>query len=158
MQTEHYLYPSPLGELFLTIHHGQLAALEYEPARQDVFIDELPEGGIRDWLDAYFAGGKAQPIPPCFVQGTDFQRRVWRAMGEIPPGQTRTYGEIARILGSAPRAVGQACKRNHLPIFIPCHRVVGRQTVGGYEGATSGHRLDRKSWLLQHEKNHSFSA
>jgi methylated-DNA-[protein]-cysteine S-methyltransferase len=158
MQIEHYRYQSPLGELFLTIHHGQLAALEYEPAKLDVFVDQLPDGGIRDWLDAYFAGGKARPMPPYFVRGTDFQRRVWQAMSEIPPGQTRTYGEIAQILGSAPRAVGQACKRNHIPIIIPCHRVVGRQTVGGYEGATSGYRLDRKSWLLHHEKNHSFSA
>lgn len=88
------------------------------------------------------------PIPPT---GTEFQRRVWQAIAAIPRGEVRTYGELARLLGSAPRAVGQACGANPYPLAIACHRVVSRQGIGGFAGATQGHLLASKRWLLIHE-------
>jgi len=89
---------------------------------------------------------------PYAAQGTPFQQRVWRAIAAIPSANTRTYGELARMLGSAPRAVGGACGSNPVPLVIPCHRVVaagGR--LGGFMHSHSSFPLNIKRWLLQHE-------
>lgn len=75
-----------------------------------------------------------------------FTGEVMRAMGRIPPGETRTYGEIAAELETAPIAVGQACGRNPVPVIVPCHRIVGRDSLVGYMGG-----LDLKRRLLAHE-------
>jgi len=71
------------------------------------------------------------------LEVTDFQQRVLKELQSIPFGETRTYGEIARILKTSPRAVGNACRSNPLPIIIPCHRVVAANGIGGYDGAKS---------------------
>jgi methylated-DNA-[protein]-cysteine S-methyltransferase len=84
-------------------------------------------------------------------RGTPFQRRVWNAIALIPPGRTRTYGEIARELGSAPRAVGQACGENPFPLAVPCHRVVSASGLGGFAHKDEGYLLAVKRWLLSHE-------
>jgi methylated-DNA-[protein]-cysteine S-methyltransferase len=88
---------------------------------------------------------------PLHLEGTPFQRRLWEALCEIPCGRTQTYGELARRLGAEPRAVGQACGDNRLPILIPCHRVVAADGIGGFAHATSGYLLEAKRWLLAHE-------
>jgi methylated-DNA-[protein]-cysteine S-methyltransferase len=72
---------------------------------------------------------------PLQAVGTPFQRRVWDAIAAIPRGRTRSYGDIARELGSAPRAVGQACGENPYPLVIPCHRVVSARGIGGFAHA-----------------------
>lgn len=84
--------------------------------------------------------------------GTDFQRRVWEQIAAIPRGQTRTYGDLARALRSAPRAVGQACGTNHFPLVIPCHRVVAANGLGGFAHHSSGYLLEVKRRLLAHEE------
>lgn len=88
---------------------------------------------------------------PLKAAGTPFQRRVWNAISAIPRGRTRSYGDIARDLGSAPRAVGQACGENRYPLVIPCHRVVSASGVGGFAHAEGGYLLRIKRWLLVHE-------
>jgi len=88
---------------------------------------------------------------PLEVEGTPLQKGVWQAMCAIPRGRTRTYGELARELGTEPRAVGQACGDNRLPIVIPCHRVVASDGLGGFGHATGGYLLEAKRWLLMHE-------
>lgn len=88
---------------------------------------------------------------PLSYQGSVHQLRVWQALLAIPPGQTRTYGDIARLIGSSPRAVGQACGANPLPILIPCHRVVGKTNRGGFMHRQDSAALSYKDWLLQHE-------
>jgi methylated-DNA-[protein]-cysteine S-methyltransferase len=96
---------------------------------------------------------------PVVVEGLPLQRAVWDAMCAIPRGMTRTYGDIARELGtrfpaSVPvdaRAIGQACGDNRLPIVIPCHRVVAADGIGGFGHATGGYLLEVKRWLLMHE-------
>ncbi len=85
--------------------------------------------------------------------GTPFQLRVWQALRAIPPGRPVTYGALARQLGTAARAVGQACGANPLPILIPCHRVVAANGLGGFMHAASGAPLAVKSWLLAHEQH-----
>ena len=69
----------------------------------------------------------------------------------IPPGKVMTYGEVARQLDSSPRAVGNACRANPLPIIIPCHRIVGQTGTGGYGGFRTGKVVEIKHWLLHHE-------
>jgi len=84
--------------------------------------------------------------------GTVFQQSVWRIMQTVEAGKTLTYGEIAASLNSSPRAVGNACRRNPIPVLIPCHRVVAKNGIGGFAGQTEGDVLDIKHWLLAHEK------
>jgi len=90
--------------------------------------------------------------------GTAFQRRVWEQIAAIPLGQTRTYGDLARLLGSAPRAVGQACGSNYFPLLIPCHRVVAAKGLGGFAHASGGYLLEVKRRLLAHEQPGMASA
>lgn len=82
---------------------------------------------------------------------TAFQQKVLKQLLLIPYGETRTYGEIAKILKTSPRAVGNACRNNPVPIIIPCHRVVAANGIGGYAGETEGALLDIKYRLLQLE-------
>jgi methylated-DNA-[protein]-cysteine S-methyltransferase len=85
--------------------------------------------------------------------GTAFQRRVWEQIAAIPCGETRTYGDLARLLRSAPRAVGQACGTNYFPLVIPCHRVVAAKGLGGFAHASGGYLIDVKRRLLAHERD-----
>ena len=82
---------------------------------------------------------------------TPFQLRVLKQLQKIPYGETRSYGQIARILKTSPRAVGNACRNNPLPIIIPCHRVVAANGIGGYDGARTGTLLNIKRRLLEME-------
>uniref|UniRef100_A0A450VGG9 Methylated-DNA-[protein]-cysteine S-methyltransferase n=1 Tax=Candidatus Kentrum eta TaxID=2126337 RepID=A0A450VGG9_9GAMM len=88
------------------------------------------------------------PIAP---GGTPFQQRVWQALRSIPPGKTVSYSMLAVQLGTGARAVGNACRKNPIPIIIPCHRVVGIRDSGGFMGARVGKPLAIKQWLLRHE-------
>lgn len=91
---------------------------------------------------------------PLYQQGTAFQRQVWQTLCEIPSGEVRTYGELANLLGSGARAVGNACRANPVPLVVPCHRVVGVSGIGGFMGQRDQNTpaLQYKSWLLQHEQ------
>lgn len=107
---------------------------------------------LADELEAYWHN-PAHTFDLLFVPaGTPFQLRVWHALMAIPAGQPATYGALAKQLGTAARAVGQACASNPLPILIPCHRVVAANGPGGFMHASSGAPLDVKTWLLAHEQ------
>ncbi|CAE6485961.1 methylated-DNA-[protein]-cysteine S-methyltransferase [Nitrosomonas nitrosa] len=87
------------------------------------------------------------------ISGTVHQQRVWNAIQRIPCGSTRSYADIAHQLHSAPRAIGQACGANRLPIVIPCHRVIAKDgSLGGFMHASDGMPLNIKRWLLEHER------
>jgi methylated-DNA-[protein]-cysteine S-methyltransferase len=90
---------------------------------------------------------------PLLEAGTDFQRRVWSEIAAIPRGNVKTYGQVARLIGSAPRAVGQACGANWFPLIIPCHRVTASGGLGGFSNQDdeNGFHLSVKRWLLRHE-------
>lgn len=104
-------------------------------------------------LREYFAGARREFDLPLAPAGTEFRRRVWDALREIPFGETRTYRDIAEAVGCrAPRAVGQANRHNPLPIVVPCHRVLAVGGIGGYAGYSGeGRGIDTKRWLLRHE-------
>lgn len=104
--------------------------------RQDFAYKENLEKRVAAWVERYFVGEETE-FPkdiPLDVEGTEFQRRVWDELRQIPYGKTRTYGEIAVILGEpgAARAVGSACGKNPILLAIPCHRVVGASGLGGF--------------------------
>jgi methylated-DNA-[protein]-cysteine S-methyltransferase len=90
----------------------------------------------RHQLEAYFERRLTRFDLPLRPGGSPFEQRVWAAMRQIPHGQTRSYGELAMEVGSAPRAIGGACGRNPIPIVIPCHRVLARNGLGGYSGGS----------------------
>ena len=124
---------SPLGPLTLVAEDGALARLGWGRARSEDDSNLLTHAAAQ--LAAYFAGELRDFDLPVAPEGTEHDRRVWRAMQAIPSGETRAYGEIARAIGSAARAVGNACGRNPIPIVIPCHRIVGANgALGGYSG------------------------
>lgn len=89
---------------------------------------------------------------PLNVAGTEFQKKVWRALGKIPPGKPVTYGALAKRLKTSARAIGGACRENPVPIVVPCHRVTGATDRGGYMGQTRGPAVRMKHWLLSHEE------
>lgn len=107
---------------------------------------------VCEQLTAYFANPDFRFSLPLQFNSTVHQGKVWQAMCAIPRGRTRQYGELARELASSPRAVGQACGANPIPIVIPCHRVVGKTGLGGFANHSEGLTLDIKRWLLAHEQ------
>lgn len=130
----------------------RVTAIGYLPpsARRVPPRNSLAEEAARQ-LQAYLAHPDARFDLPLLIEGTPFQRRLWAALGEIPRGRTLTYGELARRLDAEPRAVGQACGDNRLPVVIPCHRVVAANGIGGFAHSTGGYLLEAKRWLLAHE-------
>lgn len=129
-----------------------VSALDYLPAdaSEQPPVDYATQMVVEQ-LEAYFDDPHYRFTARLAPAGTAFQQRVWAALREILPGTVLTYGELARQLDSAARAIGGACRNNPLPILIPCHRVVGRQGLGGYAGAVTGDPLAIKRWLLRHE-------
>lgn len=113
-----------------------------------------PDRTVRRYFDRYFAGARPGPEPALDLRrGTALQQRIWHAVRRIPSGQTRTYGAVARALGRArlARAVGQAMARNPVAPFVPCHRVVACNGLGGYGG---GLVLKRRLLELEQGRQH----
>ena len=139
---------TPLGALTLSEDEGAIVALDWGRGRDQ---EETP--GLRaaaDQLQDYFDGQRAEFDLNLAPFGTPFRQRVWAALRAIPAGETRSYGDIARLLGSSARAVGQANSANPIPIIIPCHRVVGSGgLLGGYSG---GEGPETKRYLLELER------
>ena len=106
---------------------------------------------LLEQLKSYFISASLFKTIPLAAKGTVFQKSVWRELIDIPLGETRTYGEIAKKLNSSARAVGNACRKNPIQLIIPCHRVISAKGIGGYSGKTEGKQLNIKRWLLAHE-------
>lgn len=140
---------SPFGLLLLAVSARGLCWLSIGASRAHLLAElrrHYPHARLRRgtprqyfWWGAWqrwLAGQQEACDLPLDLRGTPFQLRVWEALRRIPPGQTRTYGEIAQAIGRprAARAVGQACAANPLPLLIPCHRVIGSGgRLGGYQ-------------------------
>lgn len=143
---------SPLGPLTLVEEDGALVQLAFD-GYTVLESEEVDSPLLREaerQLASYFAGQLQVFSLPLCTKGTPFQEKVWCALQKIPYGETRTYGELAAMIGqpTAARAVGGANHRNPLAIIIPCHRVVAAHGgLGGYGGG-----LDKKQWLLALEE------
>ena len=139
---------TPLGEVTISEDDGAIVALDWGRGRDQARSPLLDEAVAQ--LQDYFDGGRSDFDLPLRAHGTAFQQRVWDALRAIPIGQTRSYGELAKLLGSSARAVGQANGSNPIPIFIPCHRVLAAAgALGGYSGLEGP---PTKLWLLEHER------
>ncbi len=124
---------TPLGRVTLVASGDALTGLHWGRAGREDASPLLDEAAVQ--LAAYFAGGRRSFDLPLSPHGTAHDGAVWQAMRDIPPGGTRSYGDVARTVGSSPRAVGGACRRNPLPIIVPCHRIVAvNGALGGWSG------------------------
>ena len=138
---------SPLGPLTLAAGDGALTALRWGKAKREDASPLLDRAAAA--LATYFSGDLRHFDLPVAPEGTDHDRAVWQAMQQIPPGKTRSYGEVARAIRSSPRAVGNACGRNPIPIIVPCHRIVAAGGgLGGYSGQGGA---ETKRFLLELE-------
>lgn len=147
------IFSAPFGKLGIRCSDTDLLSIEFLPAQTKV---QSPLGAMAKTvcteLEAYLADAKHEIDLPFELDGTHHQCNVWQAMLDIPCGQTQTYGELAKKIGSSAQAVGQACGSNPIPIVIPCHRVLGKTGLGGFMKQTEGASLDIKRWLLAHER------
>lgn len=106
---------------------------------------------IQEAIQHYLQDSTQLDQLPLQLAGTPFQQKVWQAISRIPPGQTLTYTELAQQVGSGARAVANACGANPIPLFIPCHRVVAANGLGGFMKGRKSDSLNIKRWLLDHE-------
>lgn len=145
--------PAPIGRVGVRLRAGRVVDIAFLPARARLRASRDPAvRAVCAELARYFADPSHTPEVPLALEGTAFQRRVWRLLKRIPSGRTASYGELARRLRSSPRAVGGACRANPVPIVVPCHRVVARSGLGGFMGRRAGPATRIKERLLAHER------
>lgn len=144
---------SPIGALGILINDNKLTRINFLSSNFKTHNDKsnklLQE--VIQQLNQYFKNSHYSFDLPLQINGTDFQKKVWRAMQKIPLGKAKTYGNVAKEINSGPRAVGAACRTNPIPIIIPCHRIVAANNLGGFNGKSTGFTIEMKKWLLTHE-------
>lgn len=153
-------FASPLGQMVLCCDGTSLTAVTFSGQKYEE--SHIPADAVwgtclvleqtKRWLSQYFSGKIPDFLPPFRLNGTAFQRKVWKALLEIPYGETVTYGELAnRLHCRSAQAIGGAVGRNPISILIPCHRVIGANgSLTGYAGG-----VEKKEFLLALEKHHS---
>lgn len=160
MKYSYFNYPSPIGILNIKFIKRGILGISFPDNEENINCKEiyvrkcdlLIYKYIFNELNEYFIGRINKFEMPLIMQGTEFQKKVWQQVMKIPYGEQMTYGEIAKAIGvpKGARAVGNANHQNKLPIIIPCHRVIGVDgKLTGYAGG-----LERKKWLLNHEKKY----
>jgi len=162
MTLNRFIHDSPVGPLTVVADGDTLVMISFpdfegravrqtkKALKGETVVDGPPHARIAAALDAYFAGDlHALDELPIAPRGTDFEQSVWRELRNIPAGETRSYGDVAKALGrpTATRAVGRANGINPIPLVVPCHRVIGAD--GSLTGFGGG--LETKAWLLRHE-------
>lgn len=144
---------TPFAMLGIRSDGARLAGIDFLPlsesalAPKDAFTRRVAEQLAAYLRDPDFVFDLALDL-----RGTTHQQKVWRRLAAIPRGQVSTYGDIAQAIGSSPRAVGQACGANPIPVIIPCHRVISKHGAGGFMHQSGGDALSIKHWLLRHER------
>ncbi len=151
--------PTPFAVIGIHCDADAITGIEFLPPDTPALHPEndfarLVCEAILDYLE------HANPLPPVPMKpaGTPFQQRVWSAISQIPPGQTWTYTNLAKQVSSGARAVANACGANPIPLFVPCHRVVAVNGIGGFMQGRNPSSLNIKHWLLAHERGKSQSA
>ncbi len=144
-----------VGTLIWTAQGDVLESIHLDVGPRPMTPGVVPHSGVlkeahRQWHRYLEAPSHAFDLP-LKSPGSPFQQRVFSALREIPPGTVWTYGELARVVGSAPRAVARGLRCNPYPVIVPCHRVVAQGHLGGYCGHVVGPMMTIKRWLLWHE-------
>jgi methylated-DNA-[protein]-cysteine S-methyltransferase len=144
---------APFGKIGIRVEGANVREIVYLPdSVQSVEPDTMLAKEAVEQIEHYLEHASATFDLPLAAVGTAFQRRVWQAISAIPPGVVQTYGQLAKEIGSVPRAVGQACGSNAYPIVIPCHRVVASSGIGGFaHHGDNAYYRKVKRWLLAHE-------
>ena len=151
------VFTTDLAIIGLRFDGSKLIKVKYLNKQSAEKIHKTPAGkiaeAVKTKIEKYLEpGSKTKSIKvDVLLNVTPFQGQVLKQLQKIPYGETRTYGEIAKILKTSARAVGNACRNNPVPIIIPCHRVVAASGIGGYDGAKSGELLTIKRKLLTNE-------
>ena len=145
---------APFGAIGIRTEPGIVRELVYLPSSFDekAASDKVAEKAARQ-VARYLAEPDYRFNLPLADAGTAFQQRVWQVIAAIPRGEVLTYGQVAKLIRSAPRAVGQACGANWFPLVVPCHRVTAAGGLGGFShhDDETGFHLNVKRWLLRHE-------
>lgn len=145
---------APFGAVGIRTEPGVIRELVYLPCsfNEKAPVDSLSERAALQ-VERYLKEPDFRFDLPLADVGTAFQRRVWEVISRIPRGDVLTYGQVAKLIRSAPRAVGQACGANWFPLIIPCHRVTASGGLGGFSNHDdeTGFHLGIKRWLLAHE-------
>lgn len=142
----------PFSTLGVITRDEKLQAIDLLPHNTGTLAPQDPLAReVIAQLDAYCRNSRFCFELPLVKSATTFQQRVREALLAIPVGQVLSYAELADRLDSGARAVAMACRHNPLPVIVPCHRIVAKNSVGGYAGATSGKPVEIKRWLLEHE-------
>jgi len=145
-----YTLKTPIGFLKFILQDKKLASIQF--VQKNSFNKNREDcKNIIDQLHHYFKNPAFKFDLPLQLNVTSFQKKVLEALQKIPAGKTKTYGELAKELKTSARAIGQACRRNPIPIVIPCHRVVSQKDLGGFAGKRRGRLMDIKKWLLEYE-------
>lgn len=159
MQNYHATFALPHATLGIRTENDSVIGIEFLPHSSHV---AKPQNSLAaqvvEQLTCYFRDPNFIFDLPLQPKGTPHQAKVWRAMLAIPVGSVRTYGAVAREIGSSPRAVGQACGANPIPVIIPCHRIVGQAGLGGFMHSRASAELNIKAWLLAHEQSQAHAA
>jgi len=145
---------APFGVLGIRCDAAGVTGIDFLPrSHAPIAPDSALAARVIDAIECYLVDPAQHRFDIALApRGTPFQQRVWQALRDIPPGESRTYGELAEGLASAARAVGQACGSNPVALVIPCHRVTGgRGLLGGFMHSTAAESLAIKRWLLAHE-------
>lgn len=146
-------FMTPFGVLGIRCDDEALLGIDFLPITEqplDAVISVA--ASVCQQLQGYLQDPDTEFFIPLKMNATPHQHKVWQAMLDIPRGETRSYGELAAQLNSSAQAVGQACGANPFPIVIPCHRVVGKASLGGFMRQMHGGALEIKRWLLAHEQ------
>lgn len=148
------IVPAPFGAIGIRTIEGRVRELVYlQPSFQEKTADNEVAAQAAQQVAHYLEDPDFRFELPLCEAGTAFQRRVWAEIAAIPRGTVKTYGLLAKTIGSAPRAVGQACGANWFPLIVPCHRVTASAGLGGFSNQDdeNGFHLSVKRWLLRHE-------
>lgn len=161
----HSIIAAPFGELGikLDLQREALCRIEFLLPGKDLSTNtsnlNLPLiKEITAQLQQYFINPAFTFHIPLHFEGTHLYQKIWNKMQEISMGTTVTYGNLAAQIDTSPRVIGNACRKNPIPLIVPCHRVVAANGIGGFAGEKKGTMLSIKEWLLNHERSKLLSS
>ncbi len=145
---------TPVGTIKITSTDDELIGAEFlANTKKSTPTNDPISQKTKSQIIAYFKNPNHVFDLPIKMNGTIFQKKVWRELQKIPAGKTLTYGELAKKLKTSPRAIGNACRANPLPIIIPCHRIISQKGLSGFAGKQTGRLINIKKFLLSHENS-----
>lgn len=143
---------TPFAVLGILTQDKALVGIDFLPINtQSLAPQDAVAEAVCAQLTSYLKNPHHRFDLPIYLKSTPHRMKVWESLREIPSGRFLNYGDLAKALHSSPRAVGQACGANPIPVIIPCHRVLAKKGLGGFMNHSSGDPLLIKQWLLRHE-------